>query len=112
MKKILIEEVKKMNSLLANEQKINKENVSQVAECGDFVRKMISPLTIKALRRREVVLKTFSTDKINECVRIFGGLTGEMNLKAEGFRRLEETGKEMLGEERNVDPAEAAYTEV
>ncbi len=82
-----------MNCHLSSEQKINKQNVNQVVQCGDFIRNIISPLSIKVFKDRSVVLKTFTTDKINECVRIFGGITTEMNSKAEEFRKLEDYGK-------------------
>lgn len=62
------------------------------------MRKMISPLTIRAFRNRDVLLKTFKAEKVSECVNIFNSLTGDMNEKAEGFRKLEDLGKEMLDE--------------
>jgi hypothetical protein len=36
-----------------------------VIECGDFIRKIVSPLSIKVFKDRDVVLKTFTTDRIN-----------------------------------------------
>jgi hypothetical protein len=38
-------------------------------------------------------------------VRIFGGLTGDMNSKAEEFRKLEDFGKEMVLEQSSLAPA-------